>query len=61
MECLTPGASFDIFMGIISHLFVCLPTLELTTFEQRVCSAEIGYANALPLGTSIWKKGTRPL
>ena len=38
MECLTPTVSFDIFMNI-SHLFVSLPTLELTTFEQQVCSA----------------------
>ena len=38
IECLTPTVSFDIFITI-SHLFVCLPTLELTTFEQQVCSS----------------------
>ena len=38
-----------------SHLFVCLPTLELTTFEQQVCSTKIGYGHA-SLGTNIWKK-----
>ena len=29
--------SFDLLMDTISHLFVCLPTLELTTFEQELC------------------------
>ena len=37
MECLTPTVKFDIFITI-SHLFVCRPTLEFTTFEQQVCS-----------------------
>ena len=37
MECLTPTPKFDIFKTI-SHLFVCQPTLEFTTFEQQVCS-----------------------
>ena len=37
MECLTPTVKFDIFI-IISHLFVCRPTLELTTFEKQVYS-----------------------
>ena len=41
----------------MSHAFVCLPTLESTTFEQQLCSAKLGYANALLLGTSSWKKG----
>ena len=45
MECLTPSVSCDIFMVAISDLFVCLPILELTTFEQHVCSTQIGYAN----------------
>ena len=35
MECLTPTVKFDIFITI-SHLFVCRPTLEFTTFEQQV-------------------------
>ena len=47
----------------ISHHFVCLPTLELTTFEQRVCSTKIGYTNALSLWTNskknrIWSLST---
>ena len=36
MECLTPTVSFDLFMDTYFtslRLFVCLPTLELTTFE----------------------------
>ena len=37
MECLTPTVKFDKFITI-SNLFVCWLTLELTTFEQRVCS-----------------------
>ena len=40
----------------MSHVFVCLPTLESTTFEQQVCSETIGYANALLLGTNSRKK-----
>ena len=40
----------------ISHLFVCLPTLELTTCEQHVCWTKIGYANALSLDISSCKK-----
>ena len=47
MECLHPT---------LSHLFICLPTLELTTFEQQVCSPKIGYTNALELGTNSRKK-----
>ena len=38
------------------HLFVCLPTLELTTFDLEVCLIKIGYANALSLGTNSCKK-----
>ena len=40
MECLTPAVKFDIFdiFITISHLFVCPPALEFTTFEQQVCS-----------------------
>ena len=37
VECLTPTFNVDIFITI-SHLFVCRPTVELTTFEQQVCS-----------------------
>ena len=40
----------------ISHQFVCLPTLELITFEQQVCSTKIGYTNALSLGRNSRKK-----
>ena len=40
----------------ISHAFVCLPTLELTTFEQQVRSTRKGYTNALSLGTNSCKK-----
>ena len=41
----------------ISHLFVCLPTLELTIFEQRLRSTKIGYANALSLRKISNKNG----
>ena len=40
----------------ISHQFVCLPTLELITFEQQVYSTKIGYTNALSLGRNSRKK-----
>ena len=40
----------------MSQLFVCLPTLELTIFEQHVCLTKIVYKNALSLGTSGCKK-----
>ena len=40
----------------ISHVFVCLPTLvELTIFEQHMCSTKKGYANAQSLGRSFCK------
>ena len=45
----------------ISHLFVCLPTLELTTFEQHVCSSKIAYAHALSLGKKQPQKKERDL
>ena len=38
MEYLAPTVKFSKFITI-SHLFVCRPTLALTTFEQQVCSA----------------------
>ena len=56
MECLTQTFTFDILWITISYLFVCLPTLNLTTFEQQVCSIKIGYANALSLGATSCKK-----
>ena len=40
IEYLTPTVSFDLFMDnyfTSCRLFVCLPTLELTTFEQDIC------------------------
>ena len=59
MECvswLTPSVSFEIFMNNCFTSFRLLPTLELTTFEQHVCSTKIGYANALSLGTNSCEK-----
>ena len=59
MECLTPAVSFDLCMDnyfTSFRLFVCLPTLLLTTFEQEVCSTKIGYANTLSSGTNSCKK-----
>ena len=35
----------------ILDIFVCLPSLELTKFEQHVCSKKVVYANLLSLGT----------
>ena len=59
IECLTPTVSFDLFMDnyfTSFRLFVCLPTLELTTFEQEVCSTTKGYANTISSGTNSYKK-----
>ena len=59
MECFTPTVSFYLFMDNYFTsicLFICLPTLKLTTFEQEVCSTKIGYANTLLSGTSSCKK-----
>ena len=59
MECLAPTVSFDLFRDnyfTFFPLFVCLPTLELTTFRQEVCSIKIGYANTLSLRTNNCKK-----
>ena len=59
MECLTPTVSFNLSMDnyfTSFRLFVCLPTLELTTFKQEVCSTKIGYANTLSSGTNSCKK-----
>ena len=59
MECLTSTVSFDIFVDDLMicgwHLFVYLPTSELTTFEQKECSLKMGYANVLSLGTNNCK------
>ena len=43
----------------ISHLFVCLTTLKLATFEPQVFSRKVSYANALSLGTNSCKKKKR--
>ena len=62
MECLTPTVSFDLFMAnyfTCFRLFVCLTTLELTTFEQEVCLTKIGYANTLPSGANSCKRKKR--
>ena len=59
MECLTPAVSFDLSMEnyfTSFRLFACLPTLELTSFEQEMCSTKIGYANTLSSGTNSCKK-----
>ena len=40
----------------MSHAFVCLPSLESRTFEQQVCLAKKGYANAVLLGKIAAKK-----
>ena len=60
MECLTPTLSFDSFTNNYFFtsfcLFVCVPTLELTTSKQEVFSTQIGYAYALSSGTNSRKK-----
>ena len=59
MKCLAPTVSFDLFMDNYFTsflLFVCLPTLELTIFEQEICSTKIGYANTLSLEINSCKK-----
>ena len=40
----------------IPHLSVCLPTLNLTIFEQQVCSIKMDYANGPSLGGKAEKK-----
>ena len=45
-----------IYLLTISHIFVYLPFLEFTTFEQQVWSTKIGYGNALSLAINSWKK-----
>ena len=59
MECVTPTVSFDLSVDNFFssfRLFACLPTLELTTFEQEMCSTKIGYANTLSSGRNSYKK-----
>ena len=58
-QCLTPTVSFDLLMDnyfTSLRLFFCLPSLELTTCEQVVCSAKIVCANTLSSGTNSGKK-----
>ena len=46
MECLIATVSFDLFLDnyfTSFRVFICLPTLELTTIEQGVCSTKTGY------------------
>ena len=45
-------------MITISQLFVCLPSLELTTLGQQVCSTKTGYAMHFHWGQTAAKKGT---
>ena len=56
MECLNPTLVLIYLWINMSRLFVCLPTSELTIFEQHVCLTKIVYKNALSLGTSGCKK-----
>ena len=43
IECLTPTASLIYIWITISRLFVCLPTLELPTFEQQKQVTQMHY------------------
>ena len=59
MECLAPTVSFNLFMDnyfTFFRLFVCSPTLVLTTYEQEVCSRKIVYANILSSEINTCKK-----
>ena len=59
MEYLTTTVSFDLSMDnyfTTFRLFACLPTLELTTLEQEVCSTKIGHKNTLSSETNSCKK-----
>ena len=58
---LPPIVYYHIFINNFSHLFACLPTLELATFEQQVCSTKIGCANGLSLGTNCKKRNIATL
>ena len=58
VECLTPTVSFDLSMDnyfTSFRLFVCLPVLQFTIFEQEVCSTKIGHANTLSSETNNYK------
>ena len=57
MEFLTPTVKCGIFI-FISHLFVCSPTLNLTTFEGEVCSTTQMHYHWKERAA---KKGTLPL
>ena len=59
MEFLTSTVSFDIFKDNYFTSFCPLPTLELTTSGQKVCSTKIGYANVLSLGTNSCRRKER--
>ena len=59
MECLTPTVSFNLFTDnyfTYFRLFICLPTLELATFKQDVCSTKIVSAKTLSTGANNCKK-----
>ena len=59
MECLTSTVSCHLFMTnyfTSLRLFVSLATLELTIYEQEVCSTKIGYANTPSSGINSCKK-----
>ena len=56
MECSTPTFSFEIFIDNYFTSFRVLSTLEVTTFEQQVCSTKIGYLNAYHWGEIAAKK-----
>ena len=56
---MTPTVSFNFFTDnyfTSFRLFVCLLTLELSTFKQEVCSTKKYYANTLSSGTNSCKK-----
>ena len=62
MECLTQTVNFDLFMDTYFtsfRLFVCFPTLQLTTFKQELCSKKIVYTNTLSSGTKAAAKMDR--
>ena len=59
LECLTPTVNFKLSMDNYCtsfRLFVGLPTLELTPFEQEVCSTKRSYAIHYHWETNSCKK-----
>ena len=46
-------------MITISHLFVCLPTLELTTIEQQMCSSKKCFRKSTVTGNKQQHKKER--